>query len=257
MAKTSKPKYVRKHKYKKKHDPNRQVVVTFPKRMHHVFPDKLKCTLRFRQVSASVSGIAYEVATYKGNALMACGPSTNNTSGSPISFASNVPSNLEYLLSSGSSTSYSTAAPYFYYRVTKSTCKAQFTPTSGNNLQVALVVMPTVNLYQPLPTTATIIDTLLEQPRVKAKLSSQTQTAGPLIVTNTAYTHDVFGISKVLVEESAYWGNVASQPGEPWYWNVTVCDALAANNIQGYLSVWIDYECEFFVLNNTTSVVPA
>lgn len=187
-----------------------------------------------------------------GNSAYNIGPNVNNTG----SFANNVPACLSYLLSSNSNAAYASAAPYFYGRIDRSELVAQFSPRTENNQQIGLVVMPTDNQNQPLPTTATIFQTLLEQPRAKVAIGSVTETMKPLTVKHDYDTHRVFAVNKLLTQGNEYWFNVGNQPQIPWFWNITVGDPTQSDPIAGFLEVTIRYHCEFFSLNNASSVVP-
>lgn len=226
--------------------------MSFPRRLHHVFPDRLRVVFTTKVTSNLITAVRSVVYGYNANSAYAVGPTVNNGG----SFANNCPAGLSYLLSSNSNAAFSSAAPYFYGRIDRSECVATWSARQANNQQIALVVLPTDNLNQPLPTTATIFQTLLEQPRGKSKIGAVNNTAKPLTVRHVFDTHSIFGLNPMMTQGVEYWFSAGTYPQNPWYWNVTVGDPTQGDPIEGVLEMTIVQHCELFSLNNFSSVPP-
>lgn len=228
-------------------------VVTFPMtRLSNSFPERLRTRLRFVYADGVTTGVTNQTLTFKGNSCILCGPRVNNAG----AFTANYPTSLAYLLGSNTgATDWNSLAPYGNCRVRSSKITVRAIANAGNNTNCCIVILPTENLTIPAITSATLGNSLLEQPNVKFKQFMLTESKA-LVVTNKCDTNDVYGIPEVLTKIPDFAFPYNADPANVWYWQVVIFSTSAANQTTT-LNVIVDYDVEFFNVNNLSTRAPA
>lgn len=186
--------------------------------------------------------------TFKGNSYYLMGPQINYTG----AFASNVPSGLVYLLSSGSSAG--AVAPYTAARVKSSKITLRHACNSSNtNVPFYVIIVPSAKS----DLSGLSITQWQEQPYAKTILVPS-QISVPYTLKRSMSTQRMFGQEyKSNMEDNEYFCTALSDPIALWYWHIYVVSANNTTVFDSYLDVQISYATDFVIHNQYSSATPS
>lgn len=210
------------------------------------FPQTLgtKCHMQLNQ---SLNAGSAFVNSFKGNSFYLAGPSPAYGS----AFVANVPSGLYYLLSSSAAAG--AVAPYQEYRIKSSSI---ILTVASNQAQSSIPVYIFVIPSTKSTLAGMAISQLEEQPFCKRYLMPG-GSSNPRVIRHSMSSSKIWGDPRYQIAESEYEGTAAANPNKVWFWHLEFRSANGSTNMDIYYDFKINYNVDFFNLNQLVTSVPS